>query len=198
MAGVRQFDEDVVLDQAITLFWQKGFAGTSMQDLAAATGVQRGSLYNAYGDKEALFLKAFEIYRERFLVQMRRSLDKPRLRDALRSFFDFVITSMMTVMQDDAPPRGCLSTKTAVGADMDPQVHAAVRALLDEYETLLEERLSRPEAGVRLRLSARDAARLIVTTTRGLVVMERVYQDAKRLRRMADTLTELLLESDKG
>ncbi|MCZ7153843.1 TetR/AcrR family transcriptional regulator, partial [Salmonella enterica] len=57
MAGVRQFDEGLALDKALALFWQKGYAATSMQELAAATGVQRGSLYNAYGDKETLFLR---------------------------------------------------------------------------------------------------------------------------------------------
>jgi len=46
MAGIRQFDEEAMLEQALELFWQKGFANTTMQDLAAATGVQRGSLYN--------------------------------------------------------------------------------------------------------------------------------------------------------
>ena len=52
MVGTRQFDEDEMLAGALEVFWRKGFTGTSMIDLAEATGIQRGSLYNAYGDKE--------------------------------------------------------------------------------------------------------------------------------------------------
>lgn len=190
MAGVRQFDESLALDKALALFWQKGYAATSMQELAEATGVQRGSLYNAYGDKETLFLRVFDVYRERFVGQMREALDKPRLRDALRSFFGCVIGSMTTGM----PTRGCLSTKTAVGTeDLDGPLRTALKALLDDIEQVLFERLSREGEPSQLALSPRQAARLIVTFTRGLVVVERVYQDEKRLRAVADNLVAVVL-----
>ena len=55
MVGVRQFDEQEMIATALDVFWRKGLHDATMQDLAAATGVQRGSLYNAYGDKEAIF-----------------------------------------------------------------------------------------------------------------------------------------------
>ena len=60
MAGVRQFDEQQAYAAALEVFWTKGFRATSMLDLATATGVQRGSLYHAYGGKEQLFLRLFE------------------------------------------------------------------------------------------------------------------------------------------
>jgi hypothetical protein len=56
MVGIRRFDEDKVLADALDLFWRKGLRATSMLDLAAATGVRRGGLYNDFGDKEHLFL----------------------------------------------------------------------------------------------------------------------------------------------
>src|ERR1700692_295496 len=65
MVGTRQFDEDALLEAALKTFWQNGFAATSMIDVAEATGVQRGSLYNAYGDKERLFLLPFDPYATR-------------------------------------------------------------------------------------------------------------------------------------
>jgi AcrR family transcriptional regulator len=161
-----------------------------MQELAAATGVQRGSLYNAYQDKETFFLRVFAVYRKRYLSQIRESLDKPKLRDALRNFFDFVIGSMTT----GEPTRGCLTTKSAFGTDViDETVRMALRTLLDEFEAILLERLARPEKGARLAATPEEAARLIVTFTRGIVVIERVYQDKKRLRATADSLTALLL-----
>jgi TetR/AcrR family transcriptional repressor of nem operon len=192
MAGVRQFDESEALDKALALFWKQGYSNTTMQELAAATGVQRGSLYNAYGDKETLFLRVFGVYRERYIQQMRDALDDPDPRTALRRFFTFAIKSMTTGM----PSRGCLSTKTAVGTEeLDGPLRAAIRDLLDEIEAALHERLSRADAKERLTMEPRQAARMIVTMTRGLVVIERVYQDEKRLRMMADLFIDQLLAS---
>jgi TetR/AcrR family transcriptional repressor of nem operon len=190
MAGVRQFDESEALDKALSLFWQKGFSQTTMQDLAEATGVQRGSLYNAYRDKETLFLRVFGVYRDKYVDQLRKALDKPALRQALESFFGFIIKSMRT----GAPTRGCLSTKTAVGVEeLDKPMRSAIRDLLDEIEACLYERLSQPGEAERLALSPREAARLIVLHTRGLVVIERVYGDEARMRSMAELLIQLLL-----
>jgi AcrR family transcriptional regulator len=192
VVGVRQFDEDDALEKALELFWQRGFAATSMQELAVATGIQRGSLYNAYQDKETFFLKVFDVYRERFLGQIRDSLEKPKLRDSLRGFFDFVIGSMTT----GAPTRGCLSTKTALaGETIEGPIRGALAGLLDDLEEILFDRLSRVEKGIHLNLPPRQAARLIVALTRGIVVIERVYRDKKRLRMTADALTSLLVDS---
>ena len=190
MAGVRQFDEEQALEKALELFWLKGYSATSMQDLAEVTGIQRGSLYNAYQNKETLFLRVFDVYRNRYVGQMREALDKPGLRASLRSFFTYAITSMTT----GEPTRGCLSTKTALGTeDLDGAVREALKDLLDDIEQALYERLSRPDHEGQLMLPSRQAASLIVTFTRGIVVIERVYQDEKRLRSMADMLITLLL-----
>jgi TetR/AcrR family transcriptional repressor of nem operon len=190
MAGVRQFNEEAVLEKALAVFWRQGFAETSMPELAAATGVQRGSLYNAYQGKETLFLRAFDIYRDRFLSQLRASLDTPDLEDALRGFFGLVITSMTTGI----PTRGCLTTKSAFGAEvLDAPIQEALKSLLDGLEAMLRERLARAGSGAGLAMPAEDAARLIVTFTRGLVVIERVYQDEARMRATAGMLTSLLL-----
>ena len=74
MAGVRQFDEDSAFEQALDIFWAKGFRATSMLDLAKSTGVQCGSLCKAYGDKEEIFLPVFERYAERFIADARKAL----------------------------------------------------------------------------------------------------------------------------
>jgi TetR/AcrR family transcriptional repressor of nem operon len=90
MAGVRQFDEEAVLDKALGLFWQKGYAETTMQELAAVTGVQRGSLYNAYQGKDALFLKVFDLYMDRFIEGVVKTLGRQDMAGALSGFFAFV------------------------------------------------------------------------------------------------------------
>ncbi|MEV6412277.1 TetR/AcrR family transcriptional regulator [Kribbella sp. NPDC051718] len=201
MAGVRQFDETAVVEQALGVFWEKGYRATSMLDLAAATGVQRGSLYHAYGGKEQLFTKIFSQFAEDFLAGAERALEPDDPRQALTDLFDYCIASITT----GTPSRGCLSTRTAVEA-AEPQVDAAVQAMLDSLEERVANMLTRTtsssaHAGARasararsaLSVPPRDAARLVVAMTRGLAVLERVYGDPARLRETAATLVTALL-----
>ncbi|MGW5360836.1 TetR/AcrR family transcriptional regulator [Actinopolymorpha pittospori] len=190
MAGRRQFDEKATMDRAREVFWFKGYGATSMQDVATATGVLRGSLYNAYRDKETLFLRVFEDYAEQFLAEADQALAHPIVEHALRDFFDFTITSMTT----GVPTRGCLTTKTAIDTQAEGErIRGALRDLLDAMERLLRERLSAADAQPRLAIPATEAARVLITMTRGIVVMERVYQDPERLRATAGSLIDALL-----
>ncbi|MFI6332417.1 TetR/AcrR family transcriptional regulator [Micromonospora chersina] len=190
MAGQRQFDERRTLERAREVFWLKGYGATSMQDIAVASGVLRGSLYNAYHDKETLFLRVFDDYAEQFLADAAQALSRPTIDDALRDFFDFTITSMTT----GVPTRGCLTTKTAIDIKADGErIRTALRDLLDKMEQLLHQRLSTTEARSRLAIPPAEAARLLITLTRGIVVMERVYQDPERLRGTATSLIDALL-----
>jgi AcrR family transcriptional regulator len=191
MAGVRQFDEDSAFEQALDIFWTKGFRATSMLDLAKSTGVQRGSLYNAYGDKEEIFLRVFERYAERFIADARKALNKPDLRNALTGFFAFAIRSIT----QGSPARGCLSTKIAVEIDPElPRQQELLVRMLDELEDVLFGALDTPEARAQLIIPPRQAARVIVTMTRGIAVMERVYGDPKRLRQTALALVDTLVQ----
>lgn len=190
MAGVRQFNEEEALERAMDVFWRQGFGATTMGDLAEATGVLRGSLYNAYGDKETLFLQVFARYQARFMEAARQALDKPTAERSLRDFFDFTIKSMT----EGEPTRGCLTTKTATDETATSQpIKQALQGLLDGLEKLVAERLSRPDARSRLAVAPAEAARLVVTLTRGTVVMERVYGDAASLKSTANALVRMLL-----
>lgn len=189
MAGVRQFDEAAVMQNALDLFRRKGLAATSMLDLAEATGVHRGSLYNAYGGKDAIFLIAFEEYAERYCAMIREALDKTDPRAALTDFFEAVIASMCA----GSPARGCLSTRTATEADAaGPEVQARLRRWLDEIESTVRAALAAPGLAGRLALPPQDAAPLIATFMRGLAVMERVHHDPDRLRETAASLVRLM------
>ena len=70
----REFDHDDVLRIAFDQFWRKGVRGTSLSDIARDAGVQRGSLYNAFGSKEALFLHAYDRYAGDYLVALQKAL----------------------------------------------------------------------------------------------------------------------------
>jgi AcrR family transcriptional regulator len=201
MAGIKQFNEDQALERAMHVFWRRGYGATSMQELAQATGVLRGSLYNAYGDKQAIFLLAFARYQRNYLDAVHEHM---RLADpvaALRAYFAYVIKSMSELapaLEDGAAPRtrGCLTTKIATDETaMDEPVRNALRGMLEGLAQVLEERLSAPDAATRLPLSPHDAARLLVTFTRGNVVMERIYHGPQQLQATADSLIQLLFPS---
>jgi AcrR family transcriptional regulator len=191
MAGVRQFDEGEMLAEALDVFWRKGLRATTMQDIAQATGVLRGSLYNAYGGKEEIFLLAFDSYVRRFLAGIRHALAlTPDPEQGLRALFDAAIASMTS----GSPARGCLSTRTATesAALDDPRLQERLRGMLDELRRIVLAALSTDAARARLAVSPDEASDLVVTFTRGLAVMERVYQDPAHLDRIAAALVRAL------
>ncbi len=193
MVGVRQFDEQVVLTQALDLFWRKGLRATSMLDLAKITGVQRNSLYNAYGSKEALFLLAFESYAERVLQAVRKAFSNSDPSRALLAFLEVGIVNMAS----GVPPRGCLTTKTATEPDiLNTAVQNRLQTLLDEMEATATAALSSLHARERLVLEPAMTAHVVVTFSRGLAVMERVHQDSTSLRKAAKALVRVLIRDE--
>ena len=195
MAGVRQFDEGEVLAKALDVFWRKGLHATSMLDLARATGVERGSLYHAYGNKEQLFLLAFESYAARFLNEARAALDDADPASALGRFFDVAISNMSS----GSPPRGCLTTKTATEVALaGPRIRNRLCKLLDALGDVVHEALTREQFRTAMVLEPAPAAEMIVTFTRGLAVMENLYQDRKRLKRSAAALVQTLLTGGRA
>ena len=189
MAGVRQFDEQEVIAIALDVFWRKGLHDATMQDLAAATGVLRGSLYNAYGDKEAIFLRAFDRYAERFLEAAGNALARGDAAHRLRNFLDVIIVNMTS----GSPARGCLTTRTALDASSSSAVvRARVQALLTRLEQLISEAIGSAPKRARA-IDADRLARVVVTFTRGLAVMERAGYGRKQLKEAAATFVDALL-----
>ena len=189
MVGVRQFDDDAVIATALDVFWRKGLHDATMQDLATATGVQRGSLYNAYGDKEAIFLRAFDQYAEAFLQAAGDALVQGDAAAGLRHFFDMIIINMT----DGSPPRGCLTTRTALdGAISSAEVRERVQGVLSRLEQLIAKTLGSAPAK-RNAADANRLARVIVTFTRGLAVMERAGYSRKQLKESAATFIDAVV-----
>jgi AcrR family transcriptional regulator len=194
MVGTRQFDEDALLEVALKTFWQNGFAATSMIEVAEATGVQRGSLYNAYGDKERLFLLAFERYSSRFLDAVRQALSNPDPAVALTTMFKALVANM----SEGAPSRGCLTTKTAIELPLAGKaVEARIKRLIEDLTALIREALSTSAARRRLSCNPDVAADLAVTFTRGLAVMERAFRNPQHLEKMAQQFVRILLPGAK-
>ena len=189
MVGVRQFDEQEVIALALDVFWRKGLNDATMQDLAEATGVQRGSLYNAYGDKEAIFLRAFDQYAGDFLQSVENLVAEGDVATRLSRFFDSAIVNMT----GGSPPRGCLTTRTALNAAISSEaVRERVQRLLGRLEQVVGRAITAAPDG-RPATEANRLARVVVTFTRGLAVMERAGYSRKQLKESASTFVEALV-----
>ena len=190
MVGVRQFDEKEMIATALDVFWRKGLHDATMQDLAVATGVQRGSLYNAYGDKEAIFQRAFDQYAGQLTEACSKALaEGDDIAARLRNFLDLLIVNMTT----GSPPRGCLTTRTALDAAISSEaVRQRVQGMLTRLEQLVAQAIgSAPDK--RLAVKANRLARVVVTFTRGLAVMERAGYSRKQLRETAATFVDAMV-----
>src|ERR1700739_3614111 len=110
MARPRTFDPDEALDAARDVFWKKGFQATSLDEITAASGLAKPSLYAAFGDKNALFLKVLDRYHERLLGCAERALAQPgSARDAIRQW----LTGFVSSCSGEKGRRGCLSINAA-------------------------------------------------------------------------------------
>jgi len=192
----REFDHDDVLRIAFDQFWRKGVRGTSLSDIARDAGVQRGSLYNAFGSKEALFLSAYERYADEYVGSIRKALSSGTLRRRLTAFFDVAIKNFCS----GSPPRGCPTTRglmevTSVeGEGLDENARQALAHLMTRVVGLIEEALSKGvERGEFNGIPEIDALH-IVTVARGLVVLERAFGDEAQLRRIAARTIDLVLD----
>lgn len=191
MAGVRQFDEDHVLEAVMQAFWAKGYGETTMAELAAAAGVQRGSLYHAYGDKETLLLKALDRYGTLYGTATREALADPDPRKALERFFE----SHLARMAAPSNPAGCLMCQTAMECGgRDPVPSKVVRKQFLRTEAALQDTLDRAAAAGLLAEGAdtRALARFFLGVSRGMAVMHRAYGDLRAARDMAKTALTLL------
>ena len=111
MARTKDFDENEVLAKAIQLFWRKGYNGTSLQDLIAGLGISRSSLYDTFGDKHQLYLKALSAYRQTQVNVRNQILHAPvPAKVAIRQLMDLTIEQMIR----DKQHKGCFLVNSAV------------------------------------------------------------------------------------
>src|SRR6187402_2610436 len=96
MARTKDFDEKEVLKKAVYLFWDKGYNGTSMQELVDGLGISRSSLYDTFGDKHQLYLKALESYKQTQAAIRDRILNGAvPAKAAIRQLLDMIIHEMI-------------------------------------------------------------------------------------------------------
>src|SRR6476619_7448088 len=129
----RAYQPDIALGKALDLFRKDGFAATSLDDLSAATGMNRPSLYGAFGDKRELYIKSYESYRNRARERMGEvfSLDLP-LRPMLERIYAIALDMYLSGVDG---PRGCFTVMTATSeAVFDPAIRELVISGLVETD----------------------------------------------------------------
>lgn len=199
MARPRQFDEDTVLRAVCDQFWDAGYAATSLQDLMRVSGLGKGSLYAAFGDKHELFLRALRRYAAANDATLRRLVDSaPRAVDALRSF----LTSPVGDPEGVSARRGCLlANSTAELASADPVVAAEARAVYEGTTALLAECVAQAQAegDVPGSVDPVGTARALLAAQQGLTFMGRSGMDVEILAATARSLAaQLLPDADDG
>jgi TetR/AcrR family transcriptional repressor of nem operon len=174
MARPRTFVEDQVIEAARDQFWAYGYAGTSLDDLVAVTGLGRGSLYGAFGDKHTIFMRALDEYSTASLATVRAEL-----RDSGGSACDRLvghIRSMARTNAADSRRRGCLTAKSAAElAATDKAVSHRVKRFFDTYHSELAETIAtaQREGDIGGAVNPRDLAALVLAILRGMEALRK-------------------------
>lgn len=144
MGRPRAFDPSTVLDQATEVFWRHGFRATSLDDLVAATGLNRPSLYGAFGDKAQLFETCLEHYENKWMGPLlTQAATEPTSLDALIS----IIRGLGSLQQSRTLPGGCLVVFThAESRGLPPEMRERARRRHQTLTQLCEDLLSRARA----------------------------------------------------
>ena len=135
----RKFDTETVLERVRDTFWRYGYAGTSMDQLAAATGLHKPSLYGAFGDKKQLFVAALDNYLAEVRAEFAEAFALPVLEDSLAAIREGAIDKFT---HGDCGGMGCFMMNTAMPeAAHDPEISRVVRETMEALEQALVRRL---------------------------------------------------------
>jgi TetR/AcrR family transcriptional repressor of nem operon len=188
----RSFEETEALDAAIDCFWRQGRDGASVRDLAAEMGINGPSLYNAFGDKQALFARALERYVDCFVRERIERLERlPSPKAAIAGFFEELIQRSIS----DPLQRGCLLINAAMEQPSDdPALRAQVQRYMDELKGFFRRALERAIAlkEVPASLDPEDVSRLLLAVVIGLRATARLEPTEAALRGVVRPMLSLL------
>ena len=192
MARPRTFEREAVVETALAVFWRQGYQATSVQDLVEATGLNRGSLYDTFGDKHGLFLEVVEYYRTNVTARRLAKLEEPGpARERIATFFREVVEFSV----GEGRLLGCLMTNSAVElAPHDRDTRLAVAANMGAMEAAFRRVLTRAkrEGDLAADKSPVDLARFLTATANGLRVMAKVAPDRDTLSSVVRVVLQAL------
>jgi len=193
MARPRSFDESAVLRTARDRFWATGYAGTKIDDIAAATGLGKGSLYGAFGDKHALFVRVFDDYCTEATEGTRRGLEGPD-----ETAYQRLRAHVIAIAEDtaaDTDRRGCLIAKsTAECAEHDEAIAERSHRVFRELHEQLAGCIAAAQRAGDV-AGDHDPARLaslLLAVTRGIEALGKGGSSPAELHAIAETALAVL------
>jgi len=192
----RAFDPDVVLETVLEMFWMRGFANTSLDDISAATGVSRPSLAATFGDKEALYLKAMERYRNGISTQLDTVLQCTgaggTLRDIINRYFDVMIASYTGETEECL---GCAFMCTALNeAPRHESIMSVLQGTIEEFDARFERFFTKAQelGHIGSNQDPKVMSQMITSLTSSLAVRARAGASRADLQKIVDATTGFL------
>jgi AcrR family transcriptional regulator len=186
----RAFDPDTALEAALQVFWRNGYEGTALSVLTSAMGINRPSIYATFGNKEALFRKALDLYECQFMSSFSEALARPTARAVIERVLDETVARVT----GQSTPAGCLGTNGAVACSPESE---PVRQELIRRRIAVEERLRRRLEGAKssgdLSLDADPGvlAKMVITMTQGIAVQAAGGCSRKDLQRIVQSFVKI-------
>jgi AcrR family transcriptional regulator len=138
----REFDLDEALAAALRVFWTKGYEAASLTDLTEAMGITKPSLYAAFGNKEALFSKALDLYEREKLAYIGEALQAPTSRGVAER----LLRGSLKMQTSDCEPKGCMRVISSVSCPEEPSIRADLMARRQSSQRAICERMERAKA----------------------------------------------------
>lgn len=192
MPWEKSFEKSDVVEQSMHLFWEKGYAATSISDITRATGIQRGSLYNAFDGKDELFVESLLRYDQatrQTILNRLREVDDPK--QAILLFFDGVVTDSL----EDPCKRGCFLVNTALDYSRhEAKVQQMVAVAFEEIVGFFEASIRRGQDLKTIPATNEPAstAKALVAMLVGTRVLGRGVFDGSALRQVANQAERML------
>ena len=187
----RAYDPDAALAKATETFWESGYAAASLDALSTATGMNRPSLYGAFGDKQALFQAAMRRYQDQARAGMKIALGSPgTLRESLARFYAAGLDIYL-----EGGPRGCFLIGSGLSqAAADPAIRDTVAAGIHELDAGLTRRMTMARDAGELPSSSDPAAlaRVVSGMLNALAVRARLGESRAELEAMVATTIDLV------
>ncbi|RUO23006.1 TetR family transcriptional regulator [Aliidiomarina minuta] len=181
----RAFDVDNALEQALDVFWRKGYEGTSMADLTQAMGINKPSLYATFGNKEALFLKAIKLYEERPGAFFYSALKQPTAYEVAER----ILYGAACSMADSDHPQGCVIVQGALScSEESDSVKKALIELRCEGGEALHNRFlqAQKEGDLPADVDAKVLSRYLGTVVQGMAIQATNGASSEQLKEVAE------------
>jgi len=192
MARSKQFDERQALVSAMLVFWEKGFEATSIQDLEQAMGLNRTSIYNAFGNKRAIFDRVMSCYKESVMSSLFTEMDgAPGIREGIRR----MLNAALDIHFDEGNPGGCLLVLSILESGQhDAASQASMAQTIHDLKSALQARLGKAKKSGELskHLDVGSTATTIATTMTGMMVMGKANFSKAALKKTVNQIVSLL------